>query len=194
MHNISHPQWSAAELEATPTFDVFIAYDDDDASECAKKTYDVLVRNLGSECRFGNHMWRFDVLGDSNSRDAVAADAAQADIFVVALGAASTLPSSLKALVERCASGKTNAIALVALFAVSGARNEAAQATRDYLADVARHGGLEFFAQTFIEPNSESSAEAAGFRRHARADLDASADLVLRGEQDFSYPRWGINE
>jgi hypothetical protein len=181
-------------MEATPTFDVFIAYEDAAAAECAKKTYDVLARNLGNECHFGNQMWKFDVLSDPKSRAAATADAAQADIFVVALGAARVLPPSIKALVEQCLRGKTNAIALVALFAVPGAGRETAQATRDYLADAARRGGLEFFAQAFEEPISESPAEPAGFRRGSRADQYALTNLAVTGQENLSYPRWGINE
>ena len=62
-HTLTIPPLGSAERDSSPVFNVVIAYEDFETGKQAKKTYDFLAQNLGSDCHFTNQMWKFDVLG-----------------------------------------------------------------------------------------------------------------------------------
>jgi hypothetical protein len=192
--SIIHPQLGPSDLEANSTFNVVIAYENFAAGKHAKETYDVLTRNLGHECRFSHQMWNFDVLGNPKLREMAAADAAQADIVIVSFESANKLPGSVKAWIEQWLDKKANAIALVALFASPGEEGAQSRATREYLADVARRGRMEFFAQPRSERNPADNNGSRDPSRASQLDLGVLPTFAAGEQLDLSYPRWGINE
>jgi len=183
-----------SDLEAKPTFNVVITYEDFAAGKHAKQTYDVLIRNLDQECKFSHQMWNFDVLSNPKLREMAAADAAHADIIMVSFDGANRLPGCVKAWIEQWLDQKTNAIALVALFAGSGEENEQSRGTREYLADVARRAGMEFFAQPYAGRSSEEEPKPKEFSRGSKVDMGMLSNYAIGEQMDLSYPRWGINE
>jgi hypothetical protein len=140
-----HPS-ASPEAEPNPAFNVLIAYQDLETGKHAKRTYDYLQKNLGRECTLTNQMWKFDVLSIPKLREIASKDAITADIIVIS-SHGDELPPSVTRWIESWLMQGTSALALVALFEKVEESVGSPMATRAYLAEVARRGGLEFFAQ-----------------------------------------------
>jgi hypothetical protein len=98
----------------------------------------------------------------------------------------------VKAWIDSWILDRSNAIALVALFARAEPLGEG-QYLRAYLADVARRSRMEFFAQ----PNDLAMKRLDGPYPSSRAvKRDDRALTALAGiiQRDQTFPRWGINE
>src|SRR3954447_13477978 len=124
--------FGTSDLEANPTFNVVIVYEDFETGKNAKKTYDFLVENLGRECQFTNQMWKFDVLGIPKLREMAAKDAGVADIVLISCHGNAEIPVEVKAWIELWQSEESSAIALVALFSEHTTETPK---VRTYLAD-----------------------------------------------------------
>ncbi|HSU55754.1 MAG TPA: hypothetical protein VLT36_16990 [Candidatus Dormibacteraeota bacterium] len=188
--NIS-PPLSASDLEPNPTFNVVIAYEDFETGKHAKTTYDFLTETLGRECHFSNTMWKFDVMGITKLREMAAKDAAAADIILVSCHGTEELPDSVKAWFEMWLAEKGQPLALVALFDCPfgpvGTRE-----VRSYLADVARRGNMEFFAQPDAVSGATRAATTQPLATGGERVLSSLTGVLDRRETPF--PRWGINE
>jgi hypothetical protein len=174
--------------DAEPAFNVLIAYDDFEAGKQAKKTYDFLVEHLGGECEFANQMWKFDVLGIPKLREMAAKDANAADIIIVSCHAAGELSAEFKGWTELWLQQKCNAIALVVLLDCPFGLTSEARETRNYLAEVARRAGMEFFC----EADGATSRPAEQSTRLSK--LDAISTLASVVDRDTASSRWGLNE
>jgi len=135
-----------AESGVDPLFYVVIAYEDFETGKQAKKTYDVLVETLGSECRFANQMWKFDVLSIPKLREMAGADAAAADLVIVSCHG-DELPTHTKEWLECWSASPTPPLALVALFDRPSEEAWRVRPVQEYLAGIARRGNMEFFSQ-----------------------------------------------
>jgi hypothetical protein len=191
-HTLTSPPSGSVDLEVNPSLNVVIAYEDFDAGKHAKKTYDYLVEHLGHEFQFTNQMWKFEVLNIPKLREIAVRDALAADIIVVS-SRGGELSFPVQAWIEGWLAEMGNALALVALFVC--AREEAGQlrSLRARLADVARRGKMEFFAQPDDWPGL-SRSEQTGWESHSGPDertLQALASVVQR---DVVVPRWGFGE
>jgi len=189
--SINYPPLSVSELDAKPTLNVVIAYEDFETGTHAKGTYDFLVEHLGHEFQFLSQMWKFDVLSIPKLREMAAKDAAMADIIIIS-SQGRELSEEVKSWIESWLAEKGNPMALVALFSGSAGNSKETAAARDYLDGVARRGDLEFFAQPDEWPGKKNG-ESFLFNRASGAGkaLSTLAGVV---ERDVSYPRWGINE
>jgi hypothetical protein len=191
-HTAFYSPVGSSDLESDPVFNVVIAYEDFETGKQAKETYDFLVNNLRHECRFDNQMWKFDVLGISKLREMAVNDAVMSDIIIISCHGAHELSPDVRAWIDSWVCGQSNAIALVALFGdACGDRDN--NRTRDYLGEVARRAGMEFFAQPndlAVKRFDESIALERGAKRDGMA-LSALAGMVHR---DQTFPHWGINE
>jgi hypothetical protein len=191
-HTAYYSPVGSSDLEPEPIFNVVIAYEDFETGKQAKETYDFLVNNLRHECRFDNQMWKFDVLSISKLREMAVNDAVAADIIIVSCHGTHELSADVKAWIDSWVHRRSNAIALVALFG-SACDDRDKNGIRDYLADVARRAGMEFFAQ----PNDlaiKRFDETIALERGANSDrkaLSALAGIVYREQ---AFPHWGINE
>ena len=154
-HMLTFTPLSTCDSEAPLGFEVLIAYEDFETAKHAKHTYDILVKNLGPNCRFTSQMWKFAVLSLSRFRQMAVSDAVAADIIILS-SAGGDLPGHIKDWIESWLAEGGNPLALVALFNPADASRQT-QATRAYLADVARRGRMEFFAQ----PDASGTAPAA---------------------------------
>jgi hypothetical protein len=186
------PPIGSSDLEADPTFNVLIAYEDFETGKHAKETYDFLVSNLRHECQFSNQMWKFDVLGIPKLREMAAKDALTADIIIISCHATHDLSADVKAWFNSWIDEQSNAIALVALFFDTSASSDNHN-MHAYLANVAKRARMEFFAQPNSLPvkgQDEAFTTDRGTKRDERA-LSALAGVIQR---DQSFPHWGINE
>jgi hypothetical protein len=185
---------TSADMEVNSQFNVVIAYEDFETGKIAKRTYDVLLQNLGQDCQFNNQMWKFDVLGIPKLRELAAKDVTMADVVIISSQGIRPLPAGTKAWIDLWLAEKTNAIALVALFGEQGEHLENARATRTYLAQVAKRAGIEFFAQPDLWPGKANTAVPVSMR-----NLPMNEDLTLPAisslkDRDTTFHHWGINE
>ena len=191
--SLNHHPFSASDVDETPDFNVMIAYEDFESGKQAKSTYDFLIENLGTNCRFASQMWKFDVLGIPKLREMAAKDAATADIVILACKGPNRLPIEVKAWIELWLAEKNNAIALVALFDSPDADPQQVESTREYLSSVAKRGQMEFFMQPYELPMIPKAERPAWQRQISPLDEEALSTLSV-AQQDLSFPRWGINE
>jgi len=181
-------------MELNPIFNVVIAYEDFETGKKAKKTYDHLIENLGQEYRLSNQMWKFDVLEVRGLREMAAKDAMKADIIILSSHGSHALPEGVRAWIQDWLSDKGNTLALVALFDSETEDPETARATRNYLAEVAKRGQMEFFAQPHEGPEMTPSSVPFILGRTAETQTASRSALLSIVQQDTSFPRWGINE
>jgi len=189
------PSLSAFEPDANPLFSVVIAYEYLESGKQAKQTYDFLAEKVGSDCRFTNQMWKFDVLGIPNLRDIAVKDAAMADIIIISCQGGD-LPAQAIGWVESWVALPGNAMALIALLGGSQTASSQSDRTRAYLAGVAKRANMEFFA----EPQKSSTRNQQLFDFHGRASLGGMFSETMLppvragGRRDTDGSRWGINE
>jgi hypothetical protein len=191
-HTATLPPRGASELEYNPPFNIVIAYEDFETGKQAKRTYDFLVDNLGHDCQFTSQMWKFDILSIPKLRQIALKDAAAADIVIISCHG-DELPEHVKAWIEAWLADGIRPLALVALVD-RPAEDFAPHIAREYLADVARRGGMEFFAQRDPRPNLVRIEEPSGFRIVGNQKGKTLSSLAGMLEQDSDSPRWGINE
>ncbi len=190
-HTLSFTPFGDSELETHPTFNVVIAYEDFETGKQAKRTYDFLCQNLAREYRLTNQMWKFDVLNIPKLRDIAASDAAGADIVIVACRG-DDLPDAVRAWLESWLPRADNALALVGLFASRElARSRGA---RNYLADVAQRGKMQFFANAQERDEDHHRPEESFAGGFPELNVRAFTSLAGAVRLDVSSPRWGINE
>jgi hypothetical protein len=129
-----------------PTLDssvkVVIAYDSLDVARRAEAVYDRLARRLQQTFEFQQRLWRFDVLEEESLRAQAVRDAADADIVIVAMKDDKEVPKAVQSWLESLLGHLNGTAALVALLDRPGA------SVQPYLEDVARRGGMDFFAQS----------------------------------------------
>ena len=187
-------QLTSSDLEANPTFNVVIAYEDFATGKHAKKTYDYLVANLGHDCQFCNQMWKFEVLGISKLREMAAKDAAMADVIIISTHGNTDVSAEVKVWIESWLSQKTEAIALVALFDSPHENPTQTQAACNYLASVAKRANMEFFAQRQGSAGMPGVEDLFGLDRAVHVKAPAIATHCAAASPDLNFPRWGINE
>ncbi len=181
------------DVDANPTFNVVIAYEDFETGKRAKRIYDYLAENLGHDCLFGNQMWKFDVLGIPKLREMAAGDAMMADIVIISCHGAE-LPPEFKAWVELWVAEPSHSIALVALFDYLETHEPQAKEARAYLADVAQRGQMEFFAQPDELPRPRTEDDFIALQRNMSFAGQTLSTLAGAMQQDTGFPHWGINE
>jgi len=180
------------EVDANPTLNVVIAYEDLETGKRAKKIYDFLVENLGHDCQFTNQMWKFEVLGIPKLGEMAAQDAMMADIVIISCHGAE-LPSDFKDWVELWAAEPNHPIALVALFDYDNQHPQVAEA-RSYLADVARRGQMEFFAQPDELTGRRNTEDFFSLQRNSSIEEQTFSTLATALQRDTTFPHWEINE
>src|SRR5688500_15836019 len=129
---------------------ILIAYDTIQTGKRAEAIYERLLERLGDSFEFEQQLWRFDLLEDPVLRGLAAQDAAQADIVIVATDNDSDLPIAVQQWLESALKQHVGAAALVAL------TRHHKPPVQPYLEDVARRGGMDFFAQAADAANGSS--------------------------------------
>jgi len=180
----------ATPIDSSAELNVMIAYEDFETGKHAKKTYDFLAANLPPDCRLSNQMWKFDVLSIPKLREMAGCDAARADIVLVS-SHGGQLPAVVKEWVEMWVHEEPVGLALVALFDCDP---EASEVARQYLSEVARRAGMEFFAQPDQWPGNGTPAGLLELRKPVRAQSMPLAALTSSQIFETPAPRWGLNE
>lgn len=189
---LTFPPTDSPEVESTPVFNVLIAYEDFETGKHAKETYDFLAENLGKECQLTNQMWKFDVLSIPKLREIAVRDATMADIILIGCHG-EQLPDYVVKWTESWLMEGTHALALVALIAQPDLQSEGTKNLKNYLADVARRGHMEFFAQPDAWPESLRRNTPLFVHSDSLAAERAGSSLAGVVQRDMT-PRWGINE
>jgi hypothetical protein len=166
-------------------FNVVIAYEDFETGKHAKRTYDFLVENLGSDCHFTNQMWKFDVLSIPKLREIACADAANADIVVISCHG-DDLPQHVKDWIESWLAAAGQPLALVALFGEACRTNPA----RKYLKQAARRRHLEFFAQPPERLDRKDKRNIIQLRPGNNLNQRTLSTIAGAVCRDFSGPKW----
>jgi hypothetical protein len=190
--NDSVPQDFGSDI--APTISVVVAYEDLETGMHARKTCDSLERNLGEEGCFASEMWKFNLLTVPSFREMAANDAAVADIIIISSHGLAEMPADVKAWVELWLGRQTTAAALVALFDRPAECAGRVRAIQDYLATVARRGGMEFFAQPDIWPDNPATIARLAHQRATGAQHDAALPLAAVKAKDVFVGHWGLNE
>lgn len=176
-----------SDTEVNSALNVVIAYEDLETGKRAIKTYEYMVEQLGSQCLFSNQMWKFDVLAVPKLREIAAKDAAAAELILISAHEGKPLSKDVKAWIDLWLSYNTQASALVGLFGTEGVESP----VRNYLADVAKRAGIEFFCQPGIWPGKAKGQSAA---RAWKAKENAFTYIPAGIVEGPAISHWGINE
>ena len=179
-------------LEHPQSINVVIVYEDYATGLRAKRLHDNLCRQLEPECEVNQSMWKFDVLSSPRLGAVAAEEATEADLILVSMHGDGELPREVKDWLETWAAEKTGQnSALVALFDEVEEDESQVDTIQRYLRQIARRGGMSFFADPAASPEWE-----AGFTPE-RTELDG-ADMAPVWVDAISYEpasrHWGINE
>src|SRR5882757_884128 len=79
---------------------VLIAYDDFAAGKLAMETRHIFAGQFGRDCEFHDNMWKFDALQIPKLREIAAAEAAEADIIIIAAYEGGRLPPEVVSWME----------------------------------------------------------------------------------------------
>jgi hypothetical protein len=127
-------------------FELVIAYQDVDAREQASRLCARLEAQVGGQNQFQISWWDLDDFGNSLILNEAAATTARADMVIVALSSADTLPEHahewIASWVSRKEEGKS---ALVALINKNPESLQSAWTVRAFLQNVARQACMDFF-------------------------------------------------
>ena len=134
---------------------VVIAYDHLDTARRAEAVYERLAGRLSETFDFQQRLWRFDLLEEEALCAEAVRDAVNADIVIVAMKDDTHLPEGVRRWLESSLARDTAAAALVALLQRSSAP------VKSCLQEIARRGGMDFFAQPWEAEQTRPSASDA---------------------------------
>src|SRR5208282_6614085 len=104
MDLVTHEASQEASLTAaTRALAVFLAYDQADTARSALAFMDQVGSRLGGEVGLDTRVWRLDLIEDPECAWQARADAATADLVMVALGATGALPAGFARWLEEWA-------------------------------------------------------------------------------------------
>jgi hypothetical protein len=192
-HTLIIPPPPPSDSEFAPnSFSALILYENFETGKQAKKTYDVLVENLGRDCRCSSQMWKFDVLSLPKLSDIALRDACMADILMISCRG-DELPATVQNWLNGWAGAPGNALALVALFDCPPEQTHRAHSVRTYLARLAGQAQVEFFAQPdaaarIPRPDLPLFQNTSEWRSRTLSSLAGAV------RNEVHYPHWGINE
>ena len=144
------------------TLSAVMAYEDASTPERAQEAWDHLVCTLKGHYGAGLRLWKFDVLRTPELRDVATAEAARADMILIATRGAGELPEEVKIWIDawlaRKGKVRNGQTALTVLFdAPPGDVGTSALVQFAYLQRVARKGNMDFFVSTFDQPGEATS-------------------------------------
>lgn len=181
--------------EAEYLLKVAVVYQDNSTRRWARQVCD-RVRDLVGEDAARCRTWSLDELLTPERLAQAAAEAAQADVIVVALHAEEDLPPALHSWVEAWLPHRLQvAGALVALLGPSEAAGAEQDHVRQYLHAIACQGGLDFL----VEERPRPAGLPAAVQGELLLDEDSAA-LLWRAETAGGHPiapelrHWGLNE
>jgi len=174
--------------KSAPSFEVLLAYQDFSSGIRAKEFFDRLVRDHGRLFRFLCHLWKFDVLLAPELGDQAVAEAADADMIVIATHAQTELPPAVKDWVELWLRQTRTPGALVAL--LDGVQPSVGSpfAVPTYLREVAERARMKFFCDNLESPEIEFLFAVTETQQPSH--LEFGRDF----RNSVAHSHWGINE
>ena len=136
-------------------------------------------------------MWKFDVLSIPKLREIAVRDAVLADIILIS-SHGDPLPDHVLKWAESWSMEGSQALALVALFDRPESQNGSLKSVREYLADLAKRGQMEFFAQPNFWPGAAQRNSPFYVASNSVPSDRTFSPLTGAGYRD-AVPRWGIN-
>jgi hypothetical protein len=171
---------------------VVVVYHDFAAGLRAKAFCDYLGKRFSPEFQIGFKLWRFDILELAICRKAALAEAANADIMVIAAESSSPLPASLMGWLEDWAmQHAVEDAALILLLEHAAGADSESLAPLANLRQLAEHAGAPFFCSGPVSPSDSWHAvfDEIQWRAHA---LTSTLKQIL--DHPTTWQRWGINE
>ena len=184
----------ASDSEFAPAISVVVAYEDLEAGKYARGVCASLERNLGEKNCFLSELWKFDLLAVPGFREIAAHDAALADIIFISCHGSADMPAEVKAWVELWLGRQAAACALVALFDRSAESARRLGAIQDYLATVAKRGGMEFFAQPDVWPDNPAARARSARGPSVRLESEVAFLVAAVAARHEFVDHWGLNE
>ena len=190
-NKIIFPSLELSELEAGSTFNIVVAYEDFETGKRAMNVHNYFVEHLGAECLFQNQMWKFEVLAQAKLWEMAVKDACAADIIIVSAHGSNELPKHVTSWIKSWVTEQNHLLALVGLFDPEEHFNNPARA---YLADIARHHGIEFFSEPGIWPPTEGRNQQRPLAVAWGQNEKAISILASVVRENVAVSHWGINE
>lgn len=106
-----------------------------------------LSRRLGQHCQIVEHVWLFSMFRLRELQEIAAEEAAAADLIVMAVHDAESLPDEVKTWMDLWLRPETTRKAVLVVL-LDSAPGGAPRPIEEYLEDRARQGGLEFLAES----------------------------------------------
>ena len=179
-------------LENKQAINVVLVYEDYATGLRAKRLYDDLCRQLEPECEVNQSMWKFEVLGMPRLGVVAAEEAAEADMIIISMSGENELPGKVRDWLETWVGEKAGqSSALVALFDEVEEEESQIEAIQSHLRQVARRGGMSFFADPAGVPEWESGHAPERIRVQVEETSPVWASAI---SYDPPLRHWGINE
>ncbi|MGA2867141.1 MAG: hypothetical protein ABSF95_21910 [Verrucomicrobiota bacterium] len=130
--------------DAPTVLNVFLAYDTADTGRMALALFGHVASGLKDEVLLNTKVWRFDLLTLSECAQQAQADAANADLIVVAFGALEPLPADLCQWLGEWAEHRDTPDAALAALPTGAGVGEAGLPVVETLRSLASRHGLDF--------------------------------------------------
>ncbi|MHB8520909.1 MAG: hypothetical protein ACYDH9_09130 [Limisphaerales bacterium] len=189
---VDNPEEERVEPGKARRFEVVVAYEDFATGIRAKKAFDGVLRELGSDLTFNCKLWKFDILRIPQLKEMAADDAAEADMVLIAAHSGSELPAGVKKWIDLWVTRRRpGPRALVSLLDPEEGSPSGRNLVCNYLHQVSERGHMDFFCAC-----TDSADEEAGFsceRIGERAGKTSSLmEQILR--RSYPPPQSGIHE
>ncbi|MBI4664328.1 MAG: hypothetical protein HY735_36490 [Verrucomicrobia bacterium] len=166
---------------------VVIAYDTFESGLTAAQLYQHTIQNFSADYLFEVAFWRFEVLCIPFIADRAAAEAAQADMIILAVDNGEKLPDEIRDWIEKWVIHKPGRdSALVFVSRNPAPERRAAVANQAYLRDIALRGEMTFLTDLNAKPAEAENQAVREIRPSTRAlgpaaqRLSECSDACLR--------------
>jgi hypothetical protein len=176
----------------SPATNMFLAYDTAETAQTARALVDHVASRLKTELALNAKLWLFDADSLSSAVGKAEAEAADADVMIVAFGPSKTLPESLLQWLGQWAEHRHNRRAALGFLPTGASTREPGPAVLELKALARRHGldfiyhagatGADNMASILL---NQPSSQGWTWPPH-EADSNANPEMPSSG--------WGIND
>lgn len=165
MKTAQYESASAVPRRRGQDFNLVIAYEDFANGLCAMRFFEDLLDDMGRVFTLIPRFLKFEELQRPRLRECVAAEAAQADMVVVAANEGAELPGLVKTWLNGWRSaGNRDDRSLVALISAPAGHKVHRKPVRSLLQEVARSKGMRFLCQEIFDEEPVFPIEISGWQ------------------------------